>query len=98
MQERFETFTVLINRISRDIRRIKNQEMAVYHLRSAHVSQICLWHFMWSKAKSCRSCSGEALRYSRIPLFCSMNNTKTAPSPPRRGMQSKSMGCAELFC
>ena len=41
MQERFETFTVLINRISRDIRRIKNQEMAVYHLRSAHVS--CLY-------------------------------------------------------
>ena len=37
MQERFETFTVLINRISRDIRRIKNQEMAAYHLRSAHV-------------------------------------------------------------
>ena len=28
MQERFEMFTVLINRISRDIRRIKNQEMA----------------------------------------------------------------------
>ena len=31
MQERFETFTVLINRISRDIRKIKNQEMADYH-------------------------------------------------------------------
>jgi len=30
MQERFETFTVLINRISRDIRKIKNQEMADY--------------------------------------------------------------------
>ena len=42
MQERFETFTVLINRISRDIRRIKNQEMAAYHLRSVHVS--CLYY------------------------------------------------------
>ena len=42
MQERFETFTVLINRISRDIRKIKNQEMADYHLRSAHVS--CLYY------------------------------------------------------
>ena len=42
MQERFETFTVLINRISRDIRKIKNQEMAAYHLRSAHVS--CLYY------------------------------------------------------
>ena len=34
MQERFETFTVLISRISRDIRRIKNQEMAVYLIQS----------------------------------------------------------------
>ena len=42
MQERFETFTVLINRISRNIRRPKNQEMAAYHLRSAHVS--CLYY------------------------------------------------------
>ena len=42
MQERFETFTVLINRISRSIRKIKNQEMAEYDLRSAHVS--CLYY------------------------------------------------------
>ena len=38
MQERFEMFTVLINRISRDIRKIKNQEMTAYHLRSTHIS------------------------------------------------------------
>ena len=42
MQKRFETFTVLINRISRNIRKIKNQEMAEYNLRSAHVS--CLYY------------------------------------------------------
>ena len=42
MQERFETFTVLINRISRNIRKIKNQEMAEYNLRGAHVS--CLYY------------------------------------------------------
>lgn len=42
MTERFETFTVLINRISRSIRKIKNQEMAEYDLRSAHVS--CLYY------------------------------------------------------
>ena len=42
MQDRFETFTVLINRISRNIRKIKNQEMAEYHLRSAHIS--CLYY------------------------------------------------------
>ena len=38
MENRFETFTVLVNRISRNIRRIKNQEMAEYDLRSAHIS------------------------------------------------------------
>ena len=42
MVERFETFTVLINRISRNIRKIKNQEMEAYHLRSPHVS--CLYY------------------------------------------------------
>jgi len=42
MTERFEIFTVLINRINRNIRRIKNQEMAEYDLRSAHVS--CLYY------------------------------------------------------
>lgn len=42
MTERFETFTVLINRISRNIRKIKNQEMAEYNLRSPHIS--CLYY------------------------------------------------------
>ena len=42
MQERFETFTVLIAKISRNIRKIKNQEMAEYDLRSPHIS--CLYY------------------------------------------------------
>lgn len=42
MKDRFETFTVLINRISRNIKKIKNQEMAEYNLRSAHIS--CLYY------------------------------------------------------
>lgn len=42
MEDRFETFTVLIQRISRNIRRIKNAEMAGYGLRSVHIS--CLYY------------------------------------------------------
>ena len=38
MQEEFEELTVLINRINRNIRRIKNREMAEYDLRAAHIS------------------------------------------------------------
>ena len=42
MIARFETFTVLINRISRNIRKIKNQEMTNHQLRSPHIS--CLYY------------------------------------------------------
>lgn len=42
MRERFETFTVLIAKINRNIRKIKNQEMADYHLKSPHIS--CLYY------------------------------------------------------
>ena len=67
MQRRFETFTVLINRISRDIRKIKNQEMASYHLRSAHVS--CLY-YMYSlgsvtSAELCEHCEEDKATISR---------------------------------
>ena len=63
MQERFETFTVLINRISRDIRRIKNQEMAAYHLRSVHVS--CLYYIHSLNGVPRQSCASTARRTRR---------------------------------
>lgn len=42
MQERFETFTVLIAKINRSIRRLKTEEMAEFQLKSPHVS--CLYY------------------------------------------------------
>ena len=67
MRERFETFTVLINRISRNIRRIKNQEMAEYHLRSAHVS--CLYYIYSLKNATatdlCERCEEDKATVSR---------------------------------
>ena len=67
MQDRFEMFTVLINRISRDIRRIKNQEMAAYHLRSAHVS--CLYYIYSlngvTSAELCEHCEEDKATISR---------------------------------
>lgn len=47
MDERFETFTVLLNRINRNIRKIKNEEMANYALRSSHIS--CLYYLYISE-------------------------------------------------
>ena len=75
MQERFETFTVLINRISRDIRRIKNQEMAVYHLRSAHVS--CLYYIYSldgvTSAELCEHCEEDKAPISRALDYLETN-------------------------
>ena len=75
MQERFETFTVLINRISRDIRRIKNQEMAAYHLRSAHVS--CLYYIYSldgvTSAKLCEHCEEDKATISRALDYLEAN-------------------------
>lgn len=42
MDERFNLFTVLINNLSRSIRRIKTEEMAEFNLKSSHVS--CLYY------------------------------------------------------
>lgn len=42
MEQRFETFTIQIAKISRYIRRIKTEEMAEFNLKSPHVS--CLYY------------------------------------------------------
>ena len=67
MTQRFETFTVLINRISRNVRKIKNQEMAEYHLRSAHVS--CLYYLYKSNGATatdlCERCEEDKATISR---------------------------------
>ena len=42
MKDRFETFTILINRINRNIKKIKNKEMEAYNLRPIHTT--CLYY------------------------------------------------------
>ena len=75
MQERLEMFTVLINRISRDIRRIKNQEMDAYHLRSAHVS--CLYYIYSmggvTSAELCEHCEEDKATISRALDYLEAN-------------------------
>ena len=67
MQERFETFTVLINRISRNIRKIKIQKMADYNLRSSHVS--CLYYLYTNEGLTatelCERCEEDKATISR---------------------------------
>ena len=71
MNERFETFTVLINKISRNIRKIKNQEMAEYGLRSTHVS--CLYYLYSADSLTatelCERCEEDKATISRALDF-----------------------------
>ena len=84
MQERFETFTVLINRINRNIRKIKNQEMAEYNLRSAHVS--CLYYIYTLKSATstdlCERCEEDKATISRALDYLE-NNGYITRNPER---------------
>ena len=67
VEERFEIFTVLIGRINRNIRKIKNQEMASYQLKSIHIS--CLYYLYSSgsltAAELCERCEEDKAAISR---------------------------------
>lgn len=75
MKERFETFTVFINKISRSIRRIKNQEMSAYKLKSSHVS--CLYYLYISKGLTatelCERCEEDKAAISRALDYLESN-------------------------
>lgn len=67
MDQRYETFTLLIARISRSIRRLQHQEMADYGLRSAHIA--CL-HTLYlqdgmTAAELCERCEEDKATISR---------------------------------
>ena len=90
MQERFETFTVLINRISRNIRKIKNQEMAEYNLKSAHVS--CLYYLYTNKGATatdlCERCEEDKATISRALDYLEINGFLTCKSKSAKRYKS----------
>jgi len=91
MTERFETFTVLIAKINRNIRKIKNQEMAEYDLKSVHVS--CLYYLnsveSMTATELCEKCEEDKATISRSLEFleengfivCESKHTKRYNSP-----------------
>lgn len=86
MEKRFETFTVLINRISRNIRKIKNQEMAEFNLRSAHIS--CLYYLYASRgltaAELCERCEEDKATVSRALEYLEETGCIARESAARR--------------
>lgn len=91
MDERFETFTSLIARISRNIRKIENNEMAEYKLRSVHVS--CLFYLYAEEQLTatdlCDKCEEDKATISRALTYlenhgfltCESKNLKRYKSP-----------------
>lgn len=79
MKERFETFTVLISKINRAIRRIKNQEMADYGLKSVHVS--CLYYLYSEReltaTELCERCEEDKATISRALEYLERNGYLT---------------------
>ena len=71
MKERFERFTVLIAKISKSIRKIKNLAMAEYGLKSSHVS--CLYYLRFSNSITatdlCDKCEDDKATISRSIEF-----------------------------
>lgn len=90
MTERFETFTVLINRISRNIRKIKNQEMADYNLRSSHIS--CLYYLYTSGGLTatdlCERCEEDKATVSRSLEYLENNGYLTCESKSAKRYKS----------
>lgn len=75
MKDRFEAFTILIAKISRNIRKIKNQEMAEYYLRSSHIS--CLYYLYSSEGLTatdlCERCEEDKATISRSLEYLEKN-------------------------
>ena len=102
MNKRFETFTLLINRISRSIRKIENQEMAEYNLRGNHIS--CLYYLYLSDGITatdlCERCEEDKATVSRSLdylenggyLVCESKKTKRYKSPLRLTEKGKEIG------
>lgn len=67
MEERYETFTILIARISRSIKRIKAEEMTEFQLKGPHVS--CLYYLSLADgstaAELCERCDEDKAAVSR---------------------------------
>ncbi len=75
MQERFESFTLLISHIARYIRRIKTEEMAEHDLKSPHLSCI---YYLYKKntltaTELCELCDEDKAAISRSIVYLEEN-------------------------
>lgn len=74
MEERFKTFTLLMNGINRSIHKLKTVEMAEYQLKSSHVS--CLYYLYKEEMTAkelCDICNEDKANISRAIKYLEEN-------------------------
>ena len=104
MEERFETFTVLINQISRSIRRIKAEQMESLDLKGPHVS--CLYYLSkngpLTAAELCDRCEEDKAAISRSLDYLEKNGYLQCPEGKRYRRQllltEKGIAAGEEIC
>ena len=88
--ERYEKFTVLINKIGRSIRRIENKEMSEYNLRSTHVS--CLYYLYLednlTATELCDKCAEDKATISRAITYLEAQGFLTCQSKSAKRYKS----------
>ena len=86
MQERFETFTVLIAGINRSIRKLKTEEMAELELKSPHVSCLYYLHKMGelTAKELCDVCEEDKAAVSRSIEYLEANGFLTCASQTQK--------------
>ena len=84
--ERFKTFTVLIASLTRNIRKIKTEEMAKWKLKSPHVS--CLYYLYQRKSLTskeiCEICEEDKANISRSIEYLEENGYIKCKSEMRK--------------
>lgn len=90
MEQRFQNFTVLIAKISRNIRKIKTKEMEDFNLKSPHVS--CLYYLYLNEkltAKElCDVCDEDKAAISRSIDYLEANGYLTCESKAEKRYKS----------
>lgn len=102
MDNRFETFTVLISKIHKNIKKIKNIEMSKYDLKGIHVSIIYYLYIYNSltakelseKCEEDKSSISRALKYLERNnyIICNSNYIKRYNSPFLLTVSGKEVG------
>ena len=102
MQERFQTFTLLIAKINRSIRRIKTETMSEFNLKCPHVS--CLYYLFkegpLTSTELCEICDEDKSSVSRSLeyledegyVYRNDNEGKVYKTPLRLSEKGKNVG------